>query len=110
LICTDDEHEVLLTRRQRQRVYDSLKLAVADIAAVKGNICVFCKNGRSRSAAFVSAYIVMACGYTPAGAYDAMSAILVASRPAMCDARGIDRDRRFYKYIECLYNKDVDIS
>lgn len=65
LICIDDEHEALLTRRQRHRIYDSLKLAVVDMAYNDGNICVYCHNGRSRFAAFVTGYMVMVCGYTP---------------------------------------------
>jgi hypothetical protein len=90
-------------------VYDGMRLAVIDMSLVSGNICVFCYNGRSRSAAFVAAYLVATCGYSPEGAYAHQSAALQVARPTMCDSRGVDRDRRFIKYVESMFSREESI-
>lgn len=107
LICTDDTDQTLLTPLLQQRAYDSMKLAVLDMASSPGNICVYCYNGRSRSASYVAAYFVAACGFSANGSYAHLSQVLRAERPLMCDERGIDRYHRFLNYvkgIECRKN------
>lgn len=96
LICTRDDSFFMLTSRQKEINYGFVKAAVLLIADAPGNICIYCVMGRSRSPAFIAAYLVVVGCYSPAEAYSALSKIFVLNR---IDERGIDRDRRFWPYV-----------
>lgn len=96
---TRDDSYLMLTAGEKKKIYGYVMAAVLQIADAPGNVCIYCIMGRSRSPAFVAAYLVVICCYSTAGAYSALSAIFVRNRK---DARGIDRDRRFWPYVQRL--------
>jgi hypothetical protein len=93
---TRDDSYLMLTAGEKKKIYGYVMAVVLQIADAPGNVCIYCIMGRSRSPAFVAAYLVVVCCYSTAAAYSVLSAIFIDARK---DARGIDRDRRFWPYV-----------
>jgi dual specificity phosphatase 12 len=68
-----------------------------DAGVEKGGVLVHCAGGRSRSAAFVVAYIMSTLGYTYDQAYD----VLKAARPVVSINRGFEMQLRAYGATGC---------
>jgi hypothetical protein len=103
LIGPKDLHPIVMTEAEVRRFYLVMMLLVIEMANTEGNLCVYCYNGRSRSPAFVAAYLVVVECYSCRQAYSTLSRLFVSSRG---DERGIDRDRRFIGYV-LLLEKEV---
>jgi hypothetical protein len=99
LKTTRDDSFLMLRPGEKEKNYGVIKTAVLEIADARGNLCIYCVMGRSRSPAFIAAYLVVVCCYSTAKAYAVMSEIYKLSRS---DERGIDRDRRFWPYVQRL--------
>jgi hypothetical protein len=99
LIPTRDLAFVDESPRRREMFYNLMKWIVAEIAGVHGNVCVYCYNGRSRSPAFVAAYMMTVACYTQKQVYDMLSYEFV---PMRGDDRGVDIDKRFVPYLKSL--------
>ena len=64
-----------------------------------GGVLVHCFGGRSRSAAFIAAYLMCNCGWT----YDKVISMIVAARPVASVNKGFEKQLRAY----ALTNYDV---
>lgn len=96
---TRDDSYIMLTAGDRKKIYAIMKSVVIQIADTPGNLCMYCIMGRSRSPAFLAAYMVVIGCYSTAEAYSILSPIFIRSRK---DIRGIDRDQRFSPFVERL--------
>lgn len=99
LKTTRDDSFLMLRPSEKETIYGIIKTAVLAIADARGNLCIYCVMGRSRSPAFIAAYLVVIGCYSTAKAYAVISDIYITCR---VDPRGIDRDRRFWPYVQRL--------
>ena len=64
-----------------------------------GGVLVHCFGGRSRSAAFIAAYLMCNCGWS----YDKALTVIVGGRPVACVNKGFEKQLRAY----AITNYDV---
>ena len=102
LVGSDDIHWYDLTPRERQKLHDSFIDVALQLECCDGNVSIFCDRGRSRSPAYLAAYLVMGLGHTAFQSYRVLSLVFVENRD---DSRGIDRDRRFYIYVKWIQQR-----
>jgi hypothetical protein len=101
LIGPQDVHPIMMTPNEINTFYNIVKSVVYQMVSTPhhGHLCVYCCSGRSRSPAFVAAYLVTVACYSQRQAYAMLSLRFVENRG---DMRGIDRDKRFVGYVKLL--------
>lgn len=102
LVNTNDEHSNDLSKTAKGKIYYHMCNVILQLASTNGNVCIFCGRGRSRSPAYLAAYLVIVHCYSPRQAYLVLSREFVYRRG---DIRGIDRDNRFMYFLDKLINE-----
>jgi len=89
-----EEHYDHQTDAKRIRVLHGLIHCLKLLLDSTGDVLIHCRNGRTRSPAFVAAYFMIVSCLSQEDAYSFVSAELLAQRPAEND-QGMDRLGRF---------------
>jgi hypothetical protein len=89
------------TSTQKQRTLEGIISVTKLIMASTGNIAVHCNHGRTRSPAYVAAYLTIVECKSPEQAYRHISEAFLEQRPGIGD---IDRHQRFPSHLCALVN------
>ena len=74
-----------------------IRYGVLQINKTKGNICLSCKNGRTRSPMYLVAYLVICYEMSVEEAYSSIGSMLIMDRNEL-----IDRKQKFLSFIQTM--------